>query len=333
MVGSSLPLDARRDAIFLSEEAAAAADRRLRAGGGGLVSEDRLRRNLLSSQPMCFNLFGHLQGVEHRQALLPWVRQLSPGATSVVRVEIEWAPLPAKHFGGGSAFDAFIEYTTGEDGLGFVGIECKYHEHLPKTDVKHVRDVYRTFTEQSGLWKEGAVERLDRAGLRQFWLNTLLAQSLLGGGDRYSEGISVVTACAADRSARRMFLAVNEELLNPQTLRWQPWETLLASIPDHQNWREDFIRRYLDFRPIAHLLAADDPRRTPRVDVTTANAIALRVLGDGSVLEQLERAGGHHPLIWSRLALVVEDLKQLRIDAGAALQRLEDRARGRLPET
>ena len=48
------------------------------AGGGGLVSEDRLRRSLLSSQPMCFNLFGHFQGADAAGLLLPWVRWIRP---------------------------------------------------------------------------------------------------------------------------------------------------------------------------------------------------------------------------------------------------------------
>src|SRR4051794_12517513 len=61
LVGSTLPLDAPKDANFLTLEAAAAAERRLTGSGGGLVKGDRLRRFLLSSQPMCFNLFGHLQ--------------------------------------------------------------------------------------------------------------------------------------------------------------------------------------------------------------------------------------------------------------------------------
>lgn len=61
LVGSTLALDAPPDANFLTDEAAAAAERRLAGGGGGLVKENRLRRFLLSSQPMCFSRFGHFQ--------------------------------------------------------------------------------------------------------------------------------------------------------------------------------------------------------------------------------------------------------------------------------
>lgn len=177
LVASTVALDADAEVNFLSAEAAAAARQRLAASGGGLVKEDRLRRVLLSSQPMCFNLFGHFQSEGLRNALLPWVRMIVPSAREVARVEVEWAPRSADHFRGGSAFDAFVEVRGVDQQFSFVGIECEYHEDLKKSDVPNVRPVYRDFTIGSGLWRDGAVTQLDIRGLRQFWLNALLAQS------------------------------------------------------------------------------------------------------------------------------------------------------------
>jgi len=168
LVASNIDFDAPVDANFLTPEAAAAVEARLAGGSSGLVSEDRLRRMLLSSQPMCFNGFGHFQAPDQRSALLAWVRHLAPEAIEVARIEVERAPPPADHFGGGSAFDAFIEYRRGDGRLGFLGVECKYHEDLRRSDVKKVRDTYRTFTASSGSWHDGAAERLDRPGTRQF---------------------------------------------------------------------------------------------------------------------------------------------------------------------
>jgi hypothetical protein len=126
--------------------------------------------------------------------------------------------------------------------------------------VKVVRDVYRRFTEKSGLWRDGAVERLDRTGRRQFWLNTLLAQSLVLRSP-YREGRSLIMACDADRSARAMCDAVRVELRAPATLCWEPWESIVGAIEGHDDWRVLFVSRYLDFAPVRHLLATDDPRR------------------------------------------------------------------------
>lgn len=136
-----------------------------------------------------------------------------------------------------------------------------------------VRDVYNLFTERSGLWRPSAVERLDVAGRRQFWLNTLLAQSLLLRDPRYSEGRCVVTACAADRSARATFDAVQAELVDADGLVWQPWESIVDTIEGDDAWRSLFVERYLDFAPILHLLPANDPRTagpSPHADTETA---------------------------------------------------------------
>lgn len=260
LVASTLALDAPANANFITVEAAEAALHRLEVGGGGLVKEDRLRRVLLSSQPMCFNLFGHFQREDNRNGLLGWVRRVSPGARHVARIELEWAPPAEDHFKGGSAFDAFLEYERADGSLGFLGIECKYHEDLRKTDVPKVRDVYRDFTAASGLWHDGASDRLDRTGCRQFWLNTLLAQSLLTKDSRYSEGTCVIMSCAADRAARAAFDTVQAELVDNVGLRWEPWDVIVSTIEGHDDWRELFVERYLDFTPIRQLLAPGDAR-------------------------------------------------------------------------
>ena len=104
-----------------------------------MIQQKRLRRNLLSSQPLCFNLFGYLG--EHPATLLPWVRQLSPDAEEVVDVALEWAP--TDNALGGSAFDAFVEYTLPGRRRGFIGIECKYAENLAKAQPKPAPEKYK----------------------------------------------------------------------------------------------------------------------------------------------------------------------------------------------
>jgi len=75
LVVSMLGLDAPAEANFLTEDAyRAALDRLADTSGSGIVAEDRLRRNLLSSQPACFNLFGPF--VELPSLLLPWVQSI-----------------------------------------------------------------------------------------------------------------------------------------------------------------------------------------------------------------------------------------------------------------
>ena len=162
-----LPIDAGANANFLSPEAADAADQLLsRPNGSGIVEADRLRRNLLASQPACVNLFGAFVGTPG--GLTRWVRSIDPDCAEVTEVLLEHAPPRDEHFGGGSAFDAFIDYAT-PTGRRFLGIETKYSENLRASNIS-VRDVYREFTVASSDWLDGAERRLDVPMLRQFWL-------------------------------------------------------------------------------------------------------------------------------------------------------------------
>ncbi|MFM7069580.1 MAG: PGN_0703 family putative restriction endonuclease [Actinomycetes bacterium] len=161
-----------------------------------------------------------------------------------------------------NAFDAFVEYVT-HTGTRFVGVETKYAENLSASSIS-VRQVYRNFTGNSGFWLDGAATRLDTPELRQFWLNTLLAQSLCvvgHDGTCYEDGLEVVVACGADESAAQATHRVRDELHEPDHwLRWVPYEDVLAHLDSAIPWVDDFRTRYLDFAPVSQFLAADDPR-------------------------------------------------------------------------
>lgn len=337
-VASMLPLDAPRDANFLVPSAAKAVDERLAEGNrSGIVDEDRLRRNLLSSQPACFNLFGPF--VEDPQTLLPWVQLFDTQAERVFKVRFEWAPDRSRHFGGGSAFDVFVDYGAG--GRRFLGIECKYAEDLAATSIK-VREPYVTFTDGGSDWREGASRRLDVPRLRQLWLNTLLAQSLVRREETYESGTVVVVACRADGAAREATGLVRAELHHPDVwLRWCPYEEMLDSIRGHDEWVDRFRRRYLDFGPVAHLLPPDDPRlrrdEEPRniCGLRDLLTIGQRVTGEGSVLEQIVRAveDGRLPGastidvegVGARAAQLADDLKAWRQAAYEVWQHIESK--------
>jgi len=73
---------------------------------GGAIEETRLKGNLLSSQPLCFNLFGHLRAFpEHAATVLAATFDLD--IEKIETIEVEWAPDPSLHLGDKTAFDAF----------------------------------------------------------------------------------------------------------------------------------------------------------------------------------------------------------------------------------
>lgn len=332
-VTSMLPKGADPQKAFLNEEIHSAVRQRLAEGGhSGIIEEDRLFRNLLSSQPACFNLFGPF--VRRPEALLPWVRTIDADAETVEEVGFEWAPSKERHFGGGSAFDAVVWYRSSAGGRRLLGVECKYAEDLAASSIGAKADTpYGTFTRDHGYWREGAVERLDQRDRRQIWLNTLLAHSCARSEPDVDAARCVVVACAADAKARGVVDAVAAQLTDRRDLVWSPYEALLLTVdaPDLASWRGAFADRYLRFDRVAYRLGPDDARLASGSDLTArfANSaerlqiMAERVAGvDGSILSQLveaardgrlESAASEHLLdATARSERISEDLRALR---------------------
>ena len=251
-------------------EALKQAQRRLGASGG-ILAEDRLRRNLLSSQPLCFNLFGYLGQLSNVDVLLPWVQNYAPEATGIARVLLEYAPSAAELGSeplGRSAFDAFVEYRLPGGRLGFIGVETKYHEDLakglplPKPESRPTK--YESATLE-GCWADGAGDVLmgDRKNL-QFWYNQLLAQRthrLVGGGDTYSHHNQVVVASRVDSSARAVVASIRGQLDDDHqdTLSFCSLDDVIAAVDGQEQWKARMIERYTDFTPVQEHLNPRSP--------------------------------------------------------------------------
>lgn len=344
LVASMLPEHVDWTANFITPAAARAAQGLSSTHAGGIVDEDRLRRNLLSSQPACLNLFAPL--AEHPGTVAAWLRSAIPTLPDdleVESVEFEWAPPSHEHFGGGSAFDAFVTYTSGH-GRGVVGIETKYAEDLAEQAPRRIRDTYAAFTRDSGLWLSDAVPRLMDPRLRQLWLNTLLGQSLLLRGDgRFTHGAVLVLTCRDDVDALDATVDVASELADDHAtgfdgLHWSSYEAVMAAAredPALASFADEFTDRYLDFEPVSHKLHETDSRlheHGPTADAaadlesayTTLDAIYERTVGSDSIVASTATAPA--PL-WStvelrvaahRLGTATAALKGARIRASRA---------------
>jgi len=91
---------------------------------GKVIQEPRIWKNLLSSQPLAFNLFGELK--INKELATAIFKKLYPDRNikSVTAIEFEYSPgrKKTKYTGDSSAFDVFIEYKTEKDKKGFFGI-------------------------------------------------------------------------------------------------------------------------------------------------------------------------------------------------------------------
>ena len=96
------------------------------------VDKARTLGNMLSSQAMCFNIFGNLRTAEGMAIASKALRAFVPTLEKVKRIHLEYTPLNAV-FGdqsgrGGVDCDVLIEYETTQGGGGLLSIETKFVE-------------------------------------------------------------------------------------------------------------------------------------------------------------------------------------------------------------
>jgi hypothetical protein len=243
----AMPDAQQRLTNFLTETARTAVRREMAGlrGSGKLIKAPRIYDDLLSSQPLCFNLFAELQ-VDLPLATKVFAA-LHPRVREVTKVEFEWSPGRGdkRYTGDRSAFDVFVEFLTVGRGSprGFLGIEVKYHERLRDKPSARAMGVFAALDAPA----------LRKAPLQQIWRDHLLAGSLLQFEPAgFSEGAFVFlyprlnVHCADAVRAYRQHLCERED--EPSFREWH-LETVIEALRGASAgaWAEEFHRRYLDF--------------------------------------------------------------------------------------
>lgn len=154
------------------------------------LNTDRLYYDLLSSMPMCFNLFGplHADLALANRAVHAWWPSV-PGR--VDKVWFEWSPgrrQPGRFLENASAFDVGFELDLGDGRRGLLGVETKYHEDCRRESIKvdTRRNRYMLVAGQCGAFKtdpstgtvDDAIGQILDSELRQIALDHLLAMSM-----------------------------------------------------------------------------------------------------------------------------------------------------------
>ena len=209
----------------------------------GAVEPFRLLHNMLSSQPMCFNLFGELArdlNLATKLARALWGTHIA----RVVDICFEWAPKPAaEYLNDQTAFDAFIEYETLDGRVAFIGIETKLSE--PFSPECYDRNEYRRWMKAGSPWREDA----DVAARQhnQLWRNHLLAWSLLEHRDStYAKGEITVVYHPEDRRCHRVIEDYRSLLRDEETFSsFDLGEIIRAWGPLTGQWVGEFERRYV----------------------------------------------------------------------------------------
>ncbi|MDE2993992.1 MAG: hypothetical protein OXU67_08935 [Chloroflexota bacterium] len=223
------------------------------AAGTGTVESFRLMRNMLGSQPMCFNLFGELAldyELATRLVRILWGEHIA----RVTGVHIEWAPAPAaEYLDDRTAFDAFIEYKTQDDRAGFIGIETKLSE--PFSLRRYDQPAYRRWMTPDGPWRADANDEVAKREHNQLWRDHLLSWSLLRHPkSKYEVGGLSVVYHPEDRRCRDVIAGYRALLRDETTFAsFDLAQVVAAWKPLVGRWISRFEQRYLSLEMSSEL--------------------------------------------------------------------------------
>jgi hypothetical protein len=200
-----------------------------RRSEGKLFARPRIFDDLLSSQPLCFNLFGELKcdlGLASRV-----LGRLAPSRVKTVRrIEFEHSPGRGdpRYTADRSAFDVYVEYESIGGKKGFLGIEVKYHEDLNDALVPH-RERYDEVAQGMGCFHPSRLSYLRMKPINQLWRDHMLAGSMLLADGR-KEGTFVVLYPAENSHAAAAIQRYQGCLADGSTFATWTIESFVASL-------------------------------------------------------------------------------------------------------
>jgi hypothetical protein len=221
--------------------------------GGKLYGRPRIFNDLLSSQPLCFNLFGEL--AEDLALATRVFHDLLPNRVQqVTAIEFEWSPGRGENrfTGDRSAFDVFVRFLDARGRDGFVGIEVKYHESLKDKSAK-LRARYEEVADQSKAFKPAARDRLRDRPLQQIWRDHLLAESMVQANRKWNSGLFVFLYPEQNIACESAVTDYKECLAKQDAFAAWTLEMLATCIAAQGAgpWLEAFSDRYIRFEKVA----------------------------------------------------------------------------------
>jgi len=195
------------------------------------LNEHRLWADLLSSMPLCFNLFGDLAGdaSSAARATRAWWPDAPLGDVTVCFEHAPGRRNPA-FLGNQSAFDVAFDIDAGAGKRAIVGVETKYHEHaIAEAGPKPASMArYAEVTERSGIFVDGWRDKVVRTELQQIWLDHLLVLSMLQHPSGvWTWGRFVLVYPAGNSSFAAAAARYRELLVDPTTFESRTLESLL----------------------------------------------------------------------------------------------------------
>ncbi|MEP9380330.1 hypothetical protein ABLE91_26760 [Aquabacter sp. CN5-332] len=200
---------------------------------GAVFDDDRLRMNLLSSQPLVFNLFGPLK-LDKGLATTVFASLLPGFIAEVVDIRFEHSPARghSSFTADGTAFDLLIKGTTAAGKRAFIAIEVKYTEScfepLPRFSGR-----FDAIAPASGLFNDPEAPDLIANPIQQLFRQACLASTMLDQ-ELYDVGLHLLIAPRHNHNAQAAGSAFAQQLKDPAAGRIPfvslDLETVIAAI-------------------------------------------------------------------------------------------------------
>jgi hypothetical protein len=219
---------------------------------GGLIGEPRIWNNLLSSQPLCFNLFGELS-LDLPLATKYFKKLFPEEVFSVTKIDFEYSS--KRDNPDNSAFDVFVEYLNTSLNKCFIGIEVKFQESLLEESPKKAAENYNKhkteytkLTIESNFFKPNTIEKLSIAPIAQIWRDHLLAFNMK---KEYYDGFFVFLYPYNNEECNKGVLEYMNQLINvdERTSKFYPRDLtkfiLTLSELIKADWTKELEERYI----------------------------------------------------------------------------------------
>jgi hypothetical protein len=260
-LGSRLTLqDAKKGANFLSPELARLARyESVYCEPGALIEQDRLWANMLSSQTLCFNLFGDFK-LDRKKASRVFRSMWPEFIDSVDDVLFEHSPGrgAGRFTADGTELDVVVVGRTPDGRRSFVAFEVKYTESMTEPSAPH-RARYEELGDACGIFKDARSLSLRAIPLQQLWREHLLTRAMVHEG-LYDVGLFVVIHPERNQQASDAVTAYGKQLVSEASSESGFASATIEQLLDARRadgdaaFADAFHARYLDIERVEQLI-------------------------------------------------------------------------------
>lgn len=205
----------------------------------GMIDENRLKFNLLSSQPLCFNFFGEL--IEDLDFGTKVLQNWFPDISKLKKVLFEFAP-KEKETDDNSAIDIAFEVENNKKQKGIIGLECKYTDsfsfkpqksqiYYGDRESKGYERYSEIFKKSKDSFKNDYFDYVRDKNINQLFRNQLIAERIIQNPNLDYEFVKTGLFCFhGDKDAIESGNKIKSMLNEPENFQLITYKSFIESV-------------------------------------------------------------------------------------------------------